>query len=129
MTNNPYVPYSFALKLKELGFKERVLTYYENEVPKLHNNMSGWDFNTSFLSCVSRPTFQEVFDWFWDNHKLHSHIRPFFDFDGNMKYQYEILIVKEGRYNNDIVSDIVETINEANINLLKKLIVEIKKKE
>lgn len=128
MTNNPYVPYSFSLKLKELGFKERVLTYYENEVPKLHNNMSGWDFNTSFLSCVSRPTFQEVFDWFWDNHKLHSHIRPFFDFDGNMKYQYEILIVKEGRYNNDIVSDIVETINEANINLLKKLIVEIKKK-
>lgn len=61
MTNNPYVPYSFALKLKELGFKERVLTYYENEVPKLHNNMSGWDFNTSFLSCVSRPTYSQAF--------------------------------------------------------------------
>ena len=122
MTKSRYVPYGFALTLKELGFKERVLTYYENEVPKLHNDINGWDFNTSFITCVSRPTFQEAFDWFWENHELHSHVRPFFDFEGNMQYQFEILIKKDGRYNNDCISDILETIEKAEIACLEHLI-------
>ena len=122
MTKSRYVPYGFALTLKDLGFKERVLTYYDNEVPKLYNDINGCDFNTSFITCISRPTFQEAFDWFWENHGLHSNVRPFFDFDGKMFYSYEILIVKEGRYNNDYISDMVETIEKSELGCLENLI-------
>ena len=59
-----FVPYAQSLRLKALGFKERVLTYYENGIPKLYNNITGWDFNTSFTTCISRPTFSQVFRWF-----------------------------------------------------------------
>lgn len=70
MKSEHYVPLEQAKQLKELGFKERVLTYYENGKPKLHDHISGWDYNSSFLTCVSRPTFTEVFDWFQDKYTL-----------------------------------------------------------
>lgn len=64
----PYnIPYELALRLKQINFKERVLTYYEDGVPKLYNNIMGWDFNTSFLTCVSRPTFSQAFRWIFEN--------------------------------------------------------------
>jgi hypothetical protein len=59
-----FVPYDLALRLKALGFKERVLTYYEDGKAKLHTDIKGWDFNNSFLTCVSRPTYAEIFEWF-----------------------------------------------------------------
>ena len=65
-----FVTYELAVKLKELGFKERVLTYFEDEASKLYTNLMGWDFNTSFLTCVSRPTYSQVFDWFENEHKM-----------------------------------------------------------
>ena len=65
-----FVPYEIALKLKALGFDERVLTYYENGVPKLYHDVTGWDFNTSFTTCVSRPTFSQAFRWFREKHSL-----------------------------------------------------------
>ena len=66
-----FCTYNQALRLKALGFKERVLTYYENGVPKLHNDITGWDFNTSFMTCVSRPTYSQAFRWFREKHNLH----------------------------------------------------------
>jgi hypothetical protein len=66
-----FVPYELALRMKQLGFKERVLTYYEDRTPKLHNDILGWDFNTSFLNCVSRPTFSQVFRWFRKEYDLY----------------------------------------------------------
>jgi hypothetical protein len=65
-----FVPYALAVKLKELGFKERVLTFYENIVPKLHHKIIGWDFNTSFTSYVSRPTYSQAFRWFREKYGL-----------------------------------------------------------
>jgi hypothetical protein len=65
-----FVPYELAVKLKAIGFKERALTYYEDGRPKLHNDITGWDFNSSFLNCVSRPTFSQAFKWFREVHDL-----------------------------------------------------------
>lgn len=63
-----------AIELKELGFKERTQTYFENGAIKFFDVIGGWDFNSSFLTCFSRPSHSEVFDWFEGKHKLFSEI-------------------------------------------------------
>lgn len=77
LLENDFVKYAIALRLKALGFNERCLTYYENEVPKLYHSLSGWDFNNSFLNCISRPTYSQVFDFFRDNYGFYVVIKPF----------------------------------------------------
>jgi hypothetical protein len=74
-----YVSKTIALKLKALGFKERVLTYFEDDTVKIYQFPTGWDFNTSFSNCVSRPTFSEVFDWFRQKYRLLISIEDFLD--------------------------------------------------
>jgi hypothetical protein len=74
-----FVSYELALNLKQINFKERVLSYFEDEKPKLYHTLDGWDFNTSFLTCVSRPTYSQVFDWFEKNHKMIAIIQPIQD--------------------------------------------------
>jgi hypothetical protein len=111
-----FVPYELALRLKELRFKGRTLTYYENGKPKLHNAIEGWDFNSSFLTCISRPTYSQAFKWFRDKHKL------VFNF---ISYS----IVKPGEYHWSITwndeakaTGIVKTYEEAELACLEKLI-------
>ena len=69
-----FIPYDLALRLKALGFKERVLTYYEDGKPKLHTAIEGWDFNSSFLTCVSRPTYSQAFRWFREKYHLYGKV-------------------------------------------------------
>jgi hypothetical protein len=83
-----FVPYELALELKQINFKERVLSYFEDEKPKLYHILDGWDFNTSFLTCVSRPTYSQVFDWFEKNHKMIAIIQPV---DSWNNWCYEVL--------------------------------------
>ena len=59
-----------SLELKGLGFNVRCTHYYEGEKLKTNNNVFGWDFNNSFLTCCSAPFYQQVFDWFRDKHDL-----------------------------------------------------------
>jgi hypothetical protein len=70
-----FLPYNLALRMKTLGYKEKVLTYYENGVPKLYNDILGWDFNSSFLTCCSRPTFQSAFNWFRRKYNLNGEVK------------------------------------------------------
>ena len=91
---NEFVIYEQAVKLKELGFKERVLIYFEDDKVKLHNSLKGWDFNTSFLTCISRPTKSQVFRWFRENHMIDSFINVFTDFKNEKYYVY--IIFKNG---------------------------------
>jgi hypothetical protein len=69
-----FVTIDLALRLKALGFKERVLTYYEDGKAKLHTDIEGWDFNNSFLTCVSRPTFSQAFRFFREKYGLFAEI-------------------------------------------------------
>lgn len=122
MTKSRYVPYGFALTLKELGFKERVLTYYENEVPKLYNDINGWDFNTSFTTCVSRPTFQEAFDWFRDFFNIE--VTPVIVVQGDNKW-YNISYIlpdKDNRYDITNSYEKYDSHKEAEIACLENLI-------
>jgi hypothetical protein len=72
-----FLPYDRALKLKQLGFKERCLTYYENGIAMINSvlTVDGWDYNTSFLTYASRPTFQQAFRFFREKYDLH-YLRP-----------------------------------------------------
>jgi hypothetical protein len=71
-----FVPYELALKLKELGFKERCLTYYGGDKPMIYDDLTihGCDHNTLFLNWTSRPTFSQAFRWFREKYQLHSTI-------------------------------------------------------
>lgn len=91
-----FVTIKLAQKLKELGFKERVLTYYEDGKPKLYTaSIGGFDFNTSFLTCVSRPTYSQVFRWFRKKYDLTSDVgeglnpRNYYPIVNNVSYKYD----------------------------------------
>jgi hypothetical protein len=73
-----FVSYELALKLKELGFKERCLTYYGEDKPMIYDGVTihGWDHNTSFLNWTSRPTFSQAFRWFRDEHGVSVYVSP-----------------------------------------------------
>jgi hypothetical protein len=87
--HNEFVPYELAVKLKAIGFKERALTYYEDGRPKLHNDITGWDFNSSFLNCVSRPTFSQAFKWFREKYEIPSFIQSRYNrFKGKVDHRY-----------------------------------------
>jgi hypothetical protein len=78
-----FVNYNQALALKELGFKERCSHYFEHNKFKIHNEISGWDFNTSFITCVSAPLKSQVFKWFRDKHMIGHNIEcPFVSYSG-----------------------------------------------
>lgn len=66
--------YDQCLALKELGFRERVNYYFEDGALKIHPTVTGWDFNTSFTTCISRPTRAQVFEWFREKYDTESHI-------------------------------------------------------
>lgn len=65
------IPHSIALLLKQLGYKERSNYYYENDNLKIHNNIFGWDFNSSFLECCSAAHIADVLQWFQQKHGLY----------------------------------------------------------
>lgn len=64
-----------CLALKELGFKERVLHYFENvTVGSISKNEFGWDFNSSFLEFCSRPSYEGAFEFFEKKFNLYIEI-------------------------------------------------------
>jgi len=77
--NQEFVPYELALELKQLGFDEPCLGYYNCD----------WDFvfvqgKTQHLACeIPAPLYQQVFRWFRDNHKHNGIV------EGCKKYGFE----------------------------------------
>jgi len=115
-----FVPYELALRMKEIEFRERVLTYYEDKIPKLHSHILGWDFNTSFLTCVSRPTFSQAFRFFREIHNIHGLIEV--DWDKTVGVTgYLVTIVTKDVYS-DGDTNIFKTQEEAELACLEKLL-------
>jgi len=85
-----FITYEQALALKELGFKERCSHYFEHNKFKIHNEISGWDFNTSFITCVSAPLKSQVFKWFRKNHSINGIVSYY----GKGQWNIEILDYK-----------------------------------
>ena len=125
-----FVPYEQALALKELGFDEPCFGYYINE-SKLLMVTSEKDISyltgTSNTTFISTPLYQQSFRWFREKHKLHSII---YIQDVELDwYYYDILEVREGRYNNDLHNDMnFKSYKESELECLKKLIEIVKSK-
>jgi hypothetical protein len=122
-----FVPYEWALRLKALGFKGRTLTYYENGKPKLHNAIEGWDFNSSFLTCVSRPTLSQAFKWFRDKYEYISCIKG----RKSMGFDFTLSDVPSDVIKRDTVQSnfVYDTYEEAEMDCLIKVIEIVEKVE
>jgi len=60
-----FIPYELALRMKQLGFDEPCLSYYEGESFSYHlASIKGDDY------IIPAPLFQQVFRWFRDSHGL-----------------------------------------------------------
>lgn len=127
-----FVKYEVAVELKKLGFAEPclgrwlVVTKWEKRtgeiILQLGSRAEDFDKN-QFLA----PTFSQAFRFFREKYKLHSKIE-IQDVELDW-YFYEILDVKNGRYNNDKHEDMnFKSYEEAEIACLRKLIEIVKNK-
>jgi hypothetical protein len=133
---NEFIPYEQALDLKELGFTEPCIAYY-NGYKELDHLMPerviiGRDYNGETIT--SAPLYQQAFRWFREKHNL----RGFIGFRPNVKqfdcHIYDMsLSGKEyvqqrttEEYNKDPK---VGTYEEAELECLKKLIEIVKNKQ
>jgi hypothetical protein len=121
-----FVPYTEALELKELGFNEPCLGYYDCE-----RDFMLVQGKLNFLTCeVARPLYQQAFRWFRDEHKLFPDFHKN-ELNGNYRCDfikntetYEVLYDSMD-YNFNIE---FATYEEAEQACLKKLIEIVKKK-
>jgi hypothetical protein len=117
--NKEFIPYEQALELKELGFDEPCFGYFDN------TQIKGFLFDTNLKvkTLVFAPTYSQAFRWFRDRHKKHGWIQESY-FKGKKLYQYHISTLKTL----NIISNIIETYEEAELACLNKLIEIVKNK-
>jgi hypothetical protein len=111
-----FVPYELALGLKELGFDEPCLMYW-NDFGKtsinrfqLHNKIDEWCQN-----YIEAPLYQQAFRWFREKYKLRGLIEI-----GTQEYSF--IIFDEVKDSRKITSSMNGTYEEAELACLKKLI-------
>jgi len=75
-----FIPYNLALLAKEKGFDGRCLAGYENEVFTLYKdeNMSGWCNRNLPEGEITAPLYQQLVDWFRENHGKNISIDPYY---------------------------------------------------
>jgi hypothetical protein len=120
--NKQFVPYKQALALKELGFNEPCLGYWNIDpyLPKPTFNI-GKVFDHEW--CLPAPLYQQAFRWFRDKYLLDSIIQPTY----STKYQYRVIKTKVQVYG-DYMGKEFSSFEEAELECLKKLIELVKSK-
>jgi hypothetical protein len=71
-----FVPYELAWELKQLGFDEPCLAFYERSKELIIQECEVTDFHTSSLQCLA-PTYSQVFRWFREKHNIDAWVQPF----------------------------------------------------
>jgi hypothetical protein len=101
-----FVPNEQALALKELGFDEQCLGYYDTEGLKIS---SDWYLNpqnknslfpephTTNNPKISAPLYQQAFRWFREKHNIYNIILPSYTDNKEVKdrFFYEVAIGKK----------------------------------
>jgi hypothetical protein len=109
-----FIPYELALELKQLGFNESCLAFYNGKF--LESTQYDFD-NCSMMDigqCLLAPTYSQAFRWFRDNgeiSEIFSQLLP----SNKYKWGFKIQGV-EG------ITDGFFTYEEAELECLKKLI-------
>ena len=131
-----FIPYEQALALKELGFDEPCMAFFNGRHHDwLIDNNGGLDYHTINPSkdigrCIKRPTFSQAFRWFREKYNLFCEIQidrttePKFCFD---IFQYEHF----GNYEEIRIGEwyLYRTQEEAELECLKELIEIVKRKQ
>jgi hypothetical protein len=111
-----FVTYELALKLKELGFDEPCLAYYEG-VELTHGMLN----DIGKKRYLQTPLFQQAFRWFREKYELFHSTNYQDDNSGPGSFDYEILD-KRGKHQQDDDAPEFDTYEEADLACLIKLI-------
>jgi hypothetical protein len=115
--NKEFIPYEQALALKELGFDEPCLGYYN------YNGTHFFDYKpkTDDKNLTKAPLYQQAFRWFREKYNIDSMIQPTY----STKYQYRMFHI-EGKAKVQIYGEYMgkefKTYEESELECLKKLI-------
>ena len=76
-----FINYSQARSLKELGFNEPCIAFYNDRVLTFHTHGIDPHFifkkNSDLWDSCSAPLKQQVFNWFREKHNIDSHIEKY----------------------------------------------------
>jgi hypothetical protein len=108
-----FIPYGLAVKLKELGFDEKVFGYYTNDkdYPFI---LDVRNLENKYTEEVKVPTFSQAFRWFREKYGLKFYIRQ--DIWNNW------CSLKMVRHDDYISIGEYKTYEESELDCLKKLI-------
>jgi hypothetical protein len=119
-----FIPYEQALELKELGFDEPCLTWWNKKefVYPYWEREFGYNYESGIAKdCVLSPLYQQAFRWFREKYILDSIVQPTY----STKYQYRVFnlenkskVMVYGYY----MGEEYKTYEEAELECLKKLI-------
>lgn len=116
-----FVPYDLALKMKELGFDEDCMAYFDQwEHHGVTKQAFRFNYNGSKVVddlITPTPLWQQAFDWFSDNKKMSSHT---VDYEGKCLWMIRITGDKTGTAKG--YSKFEKSRQEARVECLKKLI-------
>jgi hypothetical protein len=127
--NKEFIPYDQALALKELGFDEPCLGWYQDKTLRIDvNTNQSIKFHEHlgrFKGCFFAPLYQQAFKWFREKYDLHAYVDSMRLTTGETVYSY-VIEITDGEESDDGKN--WRTYEEAEIACLKKLI-EIAKNE
>ena len=113
-----FVPYTESLELKELGFDEPCFGWFASDKSLVKDITIKTDFTLA-------PTYSQAFRWFREQQEwpIESWIRPFIS---QQPRSYSAMIWTRGQI---IQAGVFSTHDEAQLNLLRKLIEIVKTKQ
>jgi hypothetical protein len=119
-----FIPYEQALALKELGFDEKCISVYLTSTKNFYPIYRPYT-NNEQTDEILRPLYQQAFRWFREKYNLDKVIYPTLGSEGN----YYINIFQNYNSDNSLYWNCsYETLEEAELECLKKLIEIVKTK-
>jgi hypothetical protein len=122
--NKEFIPYEQSLELKELGFDEPCLAFYNGKFLE----STGYDFDNDTSKdigfCIVAPLYQQAFRWFREKYNIACYTETKSLTIGGSTYDYTIIADEEEEWDD---GKRWRTYEEAELACLKKLIEIVKK--
>ena len=119
-----FIPYEQALALKELGFDEPCLDFYDDNQELFYNHENKEKIHIG--DSVKAPLYQQAFRWFREKYNLDSFVKHLYKSTIKVGYYFGIDEYKGVEFQMDFDAW-YDTYEEAELECLKKLIEIVKK--
>lgn len=120
-----FIPYEQALALKELGFDEECLAYYNGDKELDHlmpeRVIYSANYNNS-TNIVSAPLYQQAFKWFREKYKILVIPQDVSYTDGDCEYFFDIKCLDDSIIIEDGIPDYFPNYEDAELDCLRKVI-------